>query len=382
MSIRTAGNFTALELKEINRYGKEKVDTLIKMTKDLHSNREISELVFGRMTMASTVHRIQKAFGIDGKKGVSMMGTYKDKPSQNKTPKIKKIVNHRLDLREDKTNVQFKTKEYKGAKVLFIDIETSYLHLMGYSLFNANFGIGQIEQDWNILSYCAKWAHNDHIIYESLKGVEDKRDDSSLMDSLWDLLDEADYIVAHNGKRFDSKKMKARFLLNGYKPPSPYKVIDTLYMAKNLGMTSNKLEYLTKRICKKHHKISGSADDMTTERYLDGMTLWIKCMNDDKAAWDKNERYNIGDVTSLEELYHELAPWTPNLINMNVWYTNSRLERCSACGGFEFKENGFVTTNKGKYVKMVCQDCGRSMRGNENLNDIDKRKSTLNNIPV
>jgi hypothetical protein len=47
-------------------------------------------------------------------------------------------------------------------------------------------------------------------------------------------MDEADIICAHNGDAFDIKKINSRLITNGFKPPSPFKTIDTLKAAPGL----------------------------------------------------------------------------------------------------------------------------------------------------
>jgi len=92
------------------------------------------------------------------------------------------------------------------------------------------------------MSFAAKWLGEDKIFYE-----ENRNDDDRLVVSrLCELLDEADFAVAHNGANFDFKQIRARALVNGIKPPSPFKTIDTYKIAKKeFGFPSNSLEYLT-----------------------------------------------------------------------------------------------------------------------------------------
>lgn len=52
-------------------------------------------------------------------------------------------------------------------------------------------------------------------------------------------------MIAHNGKKFDIPKINTRFIINGLNPPSPYKQIDTLEVArKQFGFSSNSLDAL------------------------------------------------------------------------------------------------------------------------------------------
>lgn len=353
--------YTKAQLKEINRYGIEKIEMLIKMTNDRHSNREISELVFGRMTMASTVHRIQSAFGITGKIGMSMLGKYQDKKQAKES-----IVEEESIAEEDNPNAA-----YDDIKVLTFDIETAPILGHVWGLWQNNVGLNQIEKDWYVLSWAAKWMHEDEVKYKDQRDAVDIEDDTELLKGIWKLLDEADIVITQNGKKFDSKKLNARFVLAGMKPPSHYRHIDTLQIAKkSFAFTSNKLEYMTDKLCKKYKK-------QTHQRFA-GFELWKQCLANNEAAWDEMEQYNIYDVLSLEELYHILAPWDNTLFNFNV-YRDDLITKCS-CGCEEFTHKGYAYTNLSKFDKFTCDNCGRTSRGRVNLLSKEKRATLRANI--
>src|SRR5690554_2502619 len=140
--------------------------------------------------------------------------------------------------------------EPTGAKILILDIETAPILAHVWRTFKENVGLEQISFDWYILSFAAKWLHSDETLYFDQQYAKDVEDDTPLMQRLWKLLDDADIIVAHNGRRFDLKKINARFAIKGFKPPSPYRIVDTLEIAKkNFAFTSNRLAYLTDTLC-------------------------------------------------------------------------------------------------------------------------------------
>ena len=127
-------------------------------------------------------------------------------------------------------------------KILLADIETSPLESYTWGLWDQNVGLEQIKTEWTILSYAAKWMHQSRVMYRDTggRGKHKVRDDKPLMGDLWSLLDEADIVVAQNGKRFDCKKINARLIMHGYGPPSPYRVVDTLLVSKKyFAFTSN-----------------------------------------------------------------------------------------------------------------------------------------------
>lgn len=261
--------------------------------------------------------------------------------------------------------------EYQGPKILTLDIETAPIQASVWRLFKENVGLNQIEQDWYILSWAAKWYHEDEVMYQDKRESWDNEDDLELITGIWKLLDEADIIITQNGKRFDEKKLNTRFLLNGLNPPSSYRHIDTLEVAKrHFGFTSNKLEYMTTRLCKKYKKLS--------HKKYPGFDLWKACMKGDMEAWKEMEEYNIFDVLSLEELYTILRPWYKAHPNINLYYEDDT-SRCK-CGCTDFIHSGYHYTNLSKFDKFQCTNCGAEMRGKTNLLSKGKRDSLLRNI--
>lgn len=241
-------------------------------------------------------------------------------------------------------------------KILFFDIETAPMLGYVWGLWENNVGLNQVVSDWYILSFAAKWAHQKKVIYFDQRNKKNMEDDSALLKKLWQLLDEADIVVAHNGAKFDKKKVNARFILNGMLPPSSYKLIDTYLIARrHFGFTSTKLEYLTNKLCTKYKKLSHAK--------FSGFSLWSQCLKGNKAAWAEMEKYNKYDVLSLEELYHKLIPWD-NSVNFSVY--NGGQNVCS-CGSTSFQKNGYYYTKTGKFQRHRCTSCGSEMKSSENL---------------
>lgn len=84
----------------------------------------------------------------------------------------------------------------------------------------------RVVEPTTICCFSAKWLGGKQITkaISDYKGYKPgKRDDKDLLKDLWKLLDEAEIVVAHNGDKFDVKKINYRFMVNGITPPSPYK---------------------------------------------------------------------------------------------------------------------------------------------------------------
>lgn len=252
-----------------------------------------------------------------------------------------------------------------GPKTLFIDIETSPILGHVWGLWNNNVGLNQIDRDWHILSFCAKWKNQDDVIYQDNSDADDIEDDSYLMTCIWHLLNKADIVVAHNAKRFDIKKINARLIMNGLPKPSQYKVVDTLEIAKkHFAFTSNKLEYLTDKLC--------SQKKDSHSRYP-GHKLWSECLKGNKDAFNEMRKYNIADVLALEELYGTLSSWDNSLPNEDV-YVDDILDMSV------WEKDGFHYTALGKYQVYRNKENGQQKRSRVNLLSKEKRDSLLVNV--
>lgn len=255
-------------------------------------------------------------------------------------------------------------------KILIFDVETAPIKAHVWGLFDQNVALNQIHHDWFILSWAAKWLGDPphKIMYYDQRKEKNVENDKKLLQGIWDLLNEADVVITQNGKKFDVKKLNARFILNNIKPPSPFRHIDTLQIARrNFAFTSNKLEYMSDKLCKKYKKLVGG------RRYA-GFTMWDECMKGNIKAFKEMEKYNKYDVLSLEELYNVLQPWD-NSVNFDV-YSDDEVATCN-CGSRKFQKRGIMVTNTGRFQRYQCQDCGKWHRGKQNLLSKTKRKSAL-----
>lgn len=277
--------------------------------------------------------------------------------------KVKKSINA---LR--KAHKRFnKAEQLDQPKVLIFDIETAPMLGYVWGLWDNNVSLNMIHSDWYVLSWSAKWLGDkpEDVMYMDQRNEKNMEDDSRILKAIWKLLDEADVVVTQNGIKFDRKKLNARFVLNGMQPPSSYKHIDTLRIAKkHFAFTSNKLEYMTNKLCKKYKKLSHAK--------FSGFEMWKECLAGNVEAWDEMEKYNKYDVLSLEELFYIIEPWD-NSINFNLYHNET--DHVCKCGSTELVKNGFYYTSAGKFQKYRCKNCGAESRDAQNLFSKEKKKS-------
>ena len=215
-------------------------------------------------------------------------------------------------------------------KILLLDIET--LPNLGFYWDRPwETNIIQTIKQWQILSFSAKWLGGEQQTHIN------HRTDRFLINKLWKLLDECEACVAHNGAKFDLRKINSRFLFWGLGPPSLYKTVDTLKVARQkFALLSNKQGDLGEYL-KTGRKIKVDKD------------LWLACIKGDKEALKQMAEYNAQDVLLLEKNYLKLLPW---INHPNLW--TDRIA-CPRCGSDKVQSRGFTTDRK--YRKVQCQDC-------------------------
>lgn len=258
-------------------------------------------------------------------------------------------------------------------KIWALDIETAPIEGAVWGLFDQNIGLSQMTAEWAIISFCAvpfhggKPARKD-IVYLDTSDKADFRDDYTLCGKLWEILHDADFIIAQNGKRFDLRKIRARLIMHGFPPHSPVQVLDTMLMARKVAaFTSNKLEWLAMYL---------SNVPKSKHNAFPGFELWAACMRGNRKAWAAMKKYNIRDVLSMVQVYLKLRPWVPGHPNVAVYSDTDELS-CPVCGGQHVEHNGFAFTNVGKYLRYECGDCGAWSRSRYTINTVTKRKALL-----
>jgi DNA polymerase elongation subunit (family B) len=251
----------------------------------------------------------------------------------------------------------------KAPRVLIFDLETAFLLARVFQVWNQNIGMHQLVDDFDnywIITWSAKWLFDNEVMSGAVTSKEAiENDDSRIVRQLWDLLDEADVVIAHNAVGFDVPMVNMRFALNGLTPPSPYQVIDTLRVVrKQFKAPHNKLDYWAKQF----------GIEMKSETT---MSLWTKCMRGEKKAIEYMTKYNQRDVTILEELYVILRPWIKSHPNFNLY--NGTDNGCSTCGSGNLKLKGTYPTSVNKYDTFQCQDCGSFSRSGKSKKKINLR---------
>lgn len=280
------------------------------------------------------------------------MGKITKKPS-DVLQKVKKSVTSNLGKKynkgkgkeppKTKTERQKQTVERQpkqSPKILLHDIEAG--PNLGYVYGKYETNVMKFDKEWELMAYGFKWLGRRAV--ESYG--QNTHSEEELVGMAHELLDEADIVIAHNGDRFDQKMLNAKFIEYSFDPPSPYRSIDTLKVARRyFRFTSNSLGDLAEKL-----GVQRKAD-------LGGFAVWLACIEGDEKAWKKLISYNKQDVRVLEDLYIKLRPWMDNHPALNV--IGGEEFGCPKCNSTNMHKRGTLKANKTTTVQRYqCQDCG------------------------
>lgn len=246
--------------------------------------------------------------------------------------------------------------------VLVLDIETAPSIAYVWGVWKQNVGFNQMKERMYLMSYAAKWLHKDEVMYaENRHG-----NDAGLVQDIVQLLDQADVVIAHNADRFDIPTVNARAVFHGITPPSPYRTIDTLKVAKGtFRFERNTLQFLASYL---------GVEEKLTHAAFPGFELWLQCLKQNDAAWEEMKVYNIQDVLTLEQVYYKLRPWIKNPPSFGV---HSDEMVCPRCGGTHLHKRGTYSTNISTFQRYFCLSCNSWSRDRVNQRPKESMRNTL-----
>jgi len=232
--------------------------------------------------------------------------------------------------------------------------------------------INQIERDWIILCWGAKWLGSDEVLWDSVQRQRDGRGvfeegDLSIIENLVPLLEQADMIVGQNHDRFDLRKIRARMMVHGMEPLTDVPTFDTLTEMRRIAKhSSHKLDWMGKTL-------------LGDEKHKTDLDLWLSCERGDPQAWTKMVEYCNHDVELTEEYYLYLRPWAVRHPNLALLDPDGTV-KCGRCKSTNIVKHGTYRTNVSVFQRYKCKDCGnRRIRGRENLLTKEQKSGLLTN---
>jgi hypothetical protein len=234
-------------------------------------------------------------------------------------------------------------------RIILYDIETTHNIVATFRLFGEDY----IPHD-NLLQeryiVCAAWkelgekrVHAVSTLDDPARFKRNPHDDRHVVQTLNKVLSEADFVVAHNGRKYDDKFLRGRSIHHKLPPLTPFKSIDTYLLAKkHFLFNSNRLDYLGQYL--------GVGKKVKTSP-----GLWLRVLQGDKKAIDEMVRYNKQDVRLLEDVFNVLRPYDTQI---NMALANHADGACTHCGSGHTQRRGYALAATRAYQRFQCQDCG------------------------
>lgn len=222
-------------------------------------------------------------------------------------------------------------------RILVVDIETAPAELYGWGMYNQNFGVSQVKKDPYILCIGYKWVGERDI--EVVTNWENTQQE--MLQTIIDLIGEADAVVSKNGIKFDIPWIKTEILKYKLEPLPQLTHIDLQKIAKaNFRFLSNKLDYIVQYL------------DIGKKVEHEGFGLWEKVMAGDELARRRMVRYCKGDVRITDRLYGRMKPY---MIDHPVMRAIGA-EVCPNCGSKHTQRRGKRYTRHYEINRHQCMN--------------------------
>ncbi len=244
-------------------------------------------------------------------------------------------------------------------RILYFDIETSPCIAYIWGLGKQFVGIKQIKKERKIISIGYLWEGDKKvkILKFDLKkhkiNAFDDDADKKMLQEFVKIYNSADLVVAHNGRRFDRARIRARLVKYGLPDLDMSIPFDDSYrMTKEIDFTSHKLDHLGRYLK------TGQKDDID-------YSIWIKVMEGSQRALNEMCNYMKTDVIRLRAAYRKLKPYAKSKLNLSAFYNDEN--KCPNCGSYNIGKNAIRYTNSGQYQAYLCKDCGKRFQDGHNL---------------
>lgn len=245
-------------------------------------------------------------------------------------------------------------------KVLVYDIETSQMNVKTFRTGEQRIRGDQIQEDWYVLSWTAKWLFKKDTFGSIVNPSEAKRrNDKRVVREFHNVLKQADFVITYNGDRFDIKRMNWRFMVHKMRPVQHYKSIDLFREIKKVADPSSlSLDFIAKQL--------GYGGKLETNK-----GLWDDCEAGKKEALDYMYTYNSMDIWKTEDVYAHVRPYMQNHPSFAAWMNmyqdlGKSEHRCPRCVSGIISEEKFelkyITPAGYMYKIASCPKCGCMVR--------------------
>jgi uncharacterized protein YprB with RNaseH-like and TPR domain/predicted RNA-binding Zn-ribbon protein involved in translation (DUF1610 family) len=230
----------------------------------------------------------------------------------------------------------FKKKPIDKPRMLFFDIESSSL--------NASFGY--------TLCVGFKWLGEKkiHVLaVDDYKGYgNDPTDDKEMLKAFSEIYNSADSVCGWYSKGFDTPFINTRLLYHKLPPLAPVAHLDAWWYArKKLKFHSNRLAAVA--------DFFGVSDKTPVNSH------WVKAQAGNRASLKYIKDHCIGDIKTLEAVYHRMLPIMDGHFNVNL--VSDKTNGCPKCGKTTLQKRGFTIALTAMTQRYHCTSCGGWSKG-------------------
>jgi hypothetical protein len=257
-----------------------------------------------------------------------------------------------------------------SAKILTIDIETQRAIVETFDLWPNFIHIDRVVRDSRILCFAAKWRGSDDVIFKASWDDDNEESYLRMIESAWDLLNEADIVVTWNGDRFDLQWLQSEFLRLKLGRPFPYKSLDLIKVLKTnfrKGLLSMKLDWSARKILGDKKLPHGGTDLWHDIRY--------GTRTEKRAAQKTMREYCEKDTVLTGRLLEEYLPWSKLNLAMYEDLPDDGVPRCVQCSSANLKKDGtkFYATAASFFQMWRCKDCDATSKGKRTTKSTELR---------
>ena len=192
---------------------------------------------------------------------------------------------------------------------------------------------------WSARYLGQKKIHTDCVTIDEAQARQDAR----VVESITNLMNESDIVMAHNGDGFDIPWIRGRGWVNGTEPLAPVVSIDTkTRAARDFKLTHNNLDVLA--------RLKGYRQKDKTD-----FSWWSEILAGNEKMLRKMHRYNRKDVNILHDVYESMIPYLTRLPRL----VDGQGMVCPWCGSTDLQKRGKKRTNAFTYQRWRCNGCGR-----------------------
>lgn len=248
-----------------------------------------------------------------------------------------------------------------GPLILAYDLECAPALAWTYDLWPKFIGIDQVVEHPRVISFAAQFKQGDRLKPMVFKS-EYHHSRQEMLETLWEMQDQADYVMGWNSQGFDDPYSMGEFALEGMGRPSHFVPVDLMRVEKkHFRLLSRKLDYAAIRFLKDRkdpvNALKAWLEIKEAERAVEQATTREGRLTAEKrlrAIWNKFGRYNRKDVSLLWDVLDQFLPWVDNL-NFNLFQEEGSPLVCAKCGSTDLHKRGVYRTGVSTFQVYRCE---------------------------